>query len=325
MAPNLASSKHDLIRDMIFDKKLKTNKIAEAAECSERSIKAIRSNIHHYGTTKAPPNGGGRPRSVTPLMIDALCEHLLEKPGLYLEEMATFLWDEFDVLVSTSSISRALKARKWSKKTARRVAREQSPDLRDFYLRNLSAFQSYHLVYIDESGCDKLIGFRRTGWAPLGVAPVHVSKFHRGQRYQILPAYSQDGILLARVFKGSTDGDVFEDFLEQLLPHCGRWPEPKSVLIMDNASFHRTERVEQMCNAAGVKLVYLPPYSPDLNPIEEFFAELKVFIKKHWQTFEEFPEQDFAGFLEWCIGVVGDSKSSAEGHFRHAGITVEEL
>jgi hypothetical protein len=143
-----------------------------------------------------------------------------------------------------------------------------------------------------------LIGFRRTGWAPLSVAPVHVSKFHRGQRYQILPAYSQDGILLARVFKGSTDGDVFEDFLERLLPHCGRWPEPKSVLVIDNASFHRTERVEQMCNDTGVKLAYLPPYSPDLNPIEEFFAELKVFIKKHWQTFEDSLEQDFAGFLE---------------------------
>ena len=178
MAPNLASSKHDLIRDMILDEKLKTNKIAEAAEYSERSVKGIYSNIRHYGTTKAPPNSGGRPRSIIPLIIDVLCDHLLEKPGLYLEEMATFPWDEFDVLVSTSSISGALKARKWSKKAARRVAREESPDLRDFYLRNLSAFRLYHLVYIDESGRDKLIGFRRTGWARLGVAPVHVSKFH---------------------------------------------------------------------------------------------------------------------------------------------------
>ena len=80
-------------------------------------------------------------------------------------------------------------------------------------------------------------------------------------------------------FQGSTDSDVFEDFIEQLLPHCGRWPEPESVLVMDNASFHRTERIEQMCADAGVKLVYLAPYSPDLNPIEEFFAELKKLIK----------------------------------------------
>ena len=95
---------------------------------------------------------------------------------------------------------------------------------------NLSAFRSYHLVYIDESGCDNRIVFRQTGWSPLGVTPVQIARLHRDQRHQILPAYAQDGIVLARVFQGSTDTAVFEDFIEQLLHHCGRWPEPKSVL-----------------------------------------------------------------------------------------------
>jgi transposase len=71
--------------------------------------------------------------------------------------------------------------------------------------------------------------------------------------------------LLSRVFNGSTDSVVFEDYIEQLLPHCGRWPEPKSVLVMDNASFYHTERLEQMCCDAGVKLMHLPPYPPDLR------------------------------------------------------------
>jgi transposase len=94
--------------------------------------------------------------------------------------------------------------------------------------------------------------------------------------------------------------------------------------VMDNASFHRTDRVEQLCAEAGVKLVYLPPYSPDLNPIEELFAELKGFIKKHWEDYENCPEQGFSVFLEWCIDVVGARKSSAHGHFRNAGLTIEE-
>jgi transposase len=85
---------------------------------------------------------------------------------------------------------------------------------------------------------------------------------------------------LARVFQGSTDGEVFGDLIEQLLLHCGRRPELRSLLIMENASFHRTERIEQLCHEAGVKFVYLPLYSLDLNPIEELFAELKAFIKK---------------------------------------------
>jgi transposase len=60
-----------------------------------------------------------------------------------------------------------------------------------------------------------------------------------------------------------------------------------------------------MCCDAGVKLLYLPLYSPDLNPIEEFFAELKAFIKKQWYEFEDSPHQDFTRFLEWCVGMVG--------------------
>jgi hypothetical protein len=219
-------------------------------------------------------------------MIKALCEHLSEKPGLYLDEMAVFLWDEFRTMITTSSIRRALVATGWSKKAARQRAKEQNADLRDYYLHNLSEFQSYHLIYVDESGCDKRVGFRRTGWAPLGRAPLQVTQFHRDQRYQILPAYSQDGIVLSRVFRGSTDAIVFEDFIAELLQHCGRWTEPKCVLVMDNASFHHSERLAQMCVDAGVKLVYLPPYSPDLNPIEEFFAELKSFIKRNWGRYE---------------------------------------
>ena len=118
------------------------------------------------------------------------------------------------------------------------------------------------------------------------------------------------------MFQGSTDATIFEDFTEQLLHHCGRWPEPRSVLVMDNASFHYSERIEQMCIRAGVKLVYLPPYSPDLNPIEEFFAELKSFIKRNWKSYEDDPNNDFQVFLEWCIGVVGSKVQNVQGHFK---------
>jgi transposase len=323
MAPRLSPAKLVLIRDMIESESFATSEMAEQAECSKQTIISIRNNLRQFGSLYAPQTRVGRKRTMTPLMIDALCDHLYEKPGLYLEEMVVFLWDEFQAMVTTSSIRRALIANGWSKKTARRRAREQNADLRDFYLHNLSDFKSYHLVYVDESGCDKRVGFRRTGWAPRGTSPLQVTQFHRDQRYQILPAYAQDGVVLSRVFRGSTDATVFEGFIAQLLQHCGRWPEPKSVLVMDNASFHRSEGLEQMCADAGVKLVYLPPYSPDLNPIEEFFAELKGFIKRNWDYYEKDPERGFDTFLEWCINVVGAKEESARGHFRHAGLNIE--
>lgn len=259
MAPNLAAAQHEQIHAMIQAGQFTTDQVAEVAGCSSRSVKAIRSNIRAFGTSKAPLTALAiRPRAITPVIFDALKELLLERPDRHLDEFAAFL-QEFDVVVSISTISRALKTEGWSKKTIRRKAKEQNADLRDRYMHELTAFASYHLVYIDESGCDKRVGSRRTGWSPLGITPVQMENFHRGQRHHILPAYTQDGILMARVYQGPTDSEVFEDFLEELLHWCGKWPQPKSVLVMDNASFHRTDRVEELCVAAGVILMYLPP------------------------------------------------------------------
>lgn len=237
--------------------------------------------------------------------------------------MADFLRQELDAYLANPTISRALATKDWSKKSSRNQARELNADLRDYYLYILSEFESYYLIYVDESMCDKRIGYRRTGWAPLGVTPVQVAKFRRRQRYQILPVYGQDGLLLSCVFPGSTHTPMLEDFIEQLLHHCGRWPEPKSVLVMDNVSFHHSERIECMCQEAGVNLAYLPPYSSDLNPIEEFVAELRVFIKRKRQSFEDDAFRNFEEFLEWCVDIVGARKESAEAHFRHAGLAIE--
>lgn len=96
------------------------------------------------------------------------------------------------------------------------------------------------------------------------------------------------------------------------------------MLVMDNTSFQRRKRIEQMCAEAGVKLMYLPPYSPVLEPIEEFFTELKTLIKRHWRLYEEHPEQALDVFLEWCANVVGGRTQNARYHFGHAGWTIDE-
>lgn len=63
-----------------------------------------------------------------------------------------------------------------------------------------------------------------TDWSPLSVISVQVSQFHRSQQYQILPAYAQDGVVFSHISQGLTDASIFEDFIEQLLQHCGKWP-----------------------------------------------------------------------------------------------------
>jgi hypothetical protein len=105
-------------------------------------------------------------------MLDALCDHFAEKPGLYVKETTIFLWDEFNTLPSSTSIKRDLSRAGWTNKKGQQKAKEQNPQLRDFHQHKLSEFRSYHLVFVHESGCDKRVGHGRTGWSPLGVTPV---------------------------------------------------------------------------------------------------------------------------------------------------------
>jgi hypothetical protein len=102
MAPNLAVSQHVLIRGMTLNKSLTTTRMADVTGCSEHAIRSTRSNLRCFGTVKAPFNDVGRPRSITPLMLEALREYLLEQPGLYQDEMVLFLWNEFGVGGSNS-------------------------------------------------------------------------------------------------------------------------------------------------------------------------------------------------------------------------------
>ncbi|XTI93684.1 hypothetical protein V2W45_1499998 [Cenococcum geophilum] len=82
MAPRLAASRHQLIGDMILSGALKQADIAKVAGCTKRLVQAIASNLRHFGTTRAPSNGAGRRRRITPPMLEALREYLRVKPGL---------------------------------------------------------------------------------------------------------------------------------------------------------------------------------------------------------------------------------------------------
>jgi transposase len=327
MAPQLDFAQRDLVKSMLkkqFDSKL----IASEACCSMRAVQRIRLEeeqltMHNKSKKKARR---GRRSCITPSMQKALLDKLTDNSGtgMYQYEMVQFLYRKFGKNVSERSIGRALRSRGWTRTLIHRIAQQRDADLRDYYLHRISQYKSYQLVFIDESGCDRKAGYRRWGWSPKGTSPVQVTKFDRGKRWHILPAYAQDGILLRRVYQGSTDTEFFEDFIEHLLHYCGRYPEPKSVLVMDNASWHHSDRIRQMCREAGVVVEFLSPYSPDFNPIEEYFGNLKRFIQKTWHENEDFIRRAFWLYLEWCVDVVGDEEKNAEGHFRHAGIFVEQ-
>lgn len=144
----------------------------------------------------------------------------------------------------------------------------------------------------------------------------------RGQASIYLSLCPRWNCTVSCFFRGSTDHVIFEDFIRQLLSHCGTFPQPKSVLVMGNASFHREWKLRELCSAAEVDIIFFSPYSPDLNPIEEHFGEVKCFMRKEWY-FRDTKGLPFGRFLNKCVSQVGAKRESTEGNFRHSGNTIE--
>lgn len=107
---------------------------------------------------------------------------------------------------------------------------------------------------------------------------MQVFQFHRDQCFQVLSVYSQDSIVLFRIFNSIINIVIFQEIIEEFLRYYKKYPEERSVLVLDNTVFYYSERVEQLCFEKEVKWKFPLLYSPDLNPTEESFAELEAFI-----------------------------------------------
>ena len=147
----------------------------------------------------------------------------------------------------------------------------------------------------------------------------------RGKRFHILPALTVNGLLEYLVYPGSTTGDAFFLWLaKDLLPKMNPYPGPNSVLVMDNASWHLGQQLEAACEAAGVRLIYLPPYSPDFNPIETYFGDLKTYMRRVFNPYEQAQVSDefFMRFLRDCAIEVASRTEQIRAHFGNCCINL---
>jgi transposase len=132
------------------------------------------------------------------------------------------------------------------------------------------------LVFVDEMGT-------HTSLAPLyAYAPVGERAFfriprNRGRNTTLLSSLHPEGMGPSMAVEGATTKEVFEAYVEHFLA-----PELESgqVVVMDNLGAHRPRKVRELIEDKGCELLYLPPYSPDLNPIEEAFSKVKHLLRK---------------------------------------------
>lgn len=117
---------------------------------------------------------------------------------------------------------------------------------------------------------------RYWGWAEPGEKIPEAIPAGHWRSFTLLGAMTSSGLLATMTIEESTDTDVFLAFLDQVL--CPKL-KPGQIVVLDNLSAHKAPAVQEKIEATGASLLYLPPYSPDLNPIEKCWAKIKGILR----------------------------------------------
>ncbi|KAJ3542004.1 hypothetical protein NMY22_g3671 [Coprinellus aureogranulatus] len=257
--------------------------ILDCLEISERTFWRIRKLWRETGDVVKHCTGlRGRPRIFQYEDIDYLLRVIKHRPDWFLDELSLLLETNRFVSVHFTTIYRALERAGVSRKKLKKVAMERDEEKRADFVRRMAAYSPEQLGFLDEVSKDERTGSRRYGRSMAGTRAIRKGVFIRGRRFSAEGLLTVDGMVSNRVVEGSFTKEGYLHYLEHsVLPLCSAFPGPLSVLVMDNARIHHGPEIKELLAEHGVLLEYLPPYSPDLNPIEEAFSKVKAFIRRH--------------------------------------------
>lgn len=222
------------------------------------------------GSVEPRSHGGGNPARLGPEDLERLRELIRRQPDATLEECRRRL----GLSCSLMTISRALKRLGLPRKKKVPHAREQErPDVqrrRREFREGLAGVDPKRLVFVDESGVNTAMT-RTHGRAPVG-RRVYTDAPGRWESITLIAGMRLAGVTATLAFPGAVDSEVFETYVKDVLV-----PElkPGDVVIWDNLKPHESEEAIEAVEAAGAEVVPLPPWSPDLTPIEELVSKVK--------------------------------------------------
>lgn len=184
--------------------------------------------------------------------------------------------------------------------------------LRREFLQHIKTIDPSRLVFIDESGATTAMT-RLRGRAPRGQR-VHGATPHGHWKVTtIIGALRRSGVVAPMTIDSPTDSDVFREYVEHVLTPVLR---PGDVVLMDNLSAHKVAGIAERIHAVGAELIYLPPYSPDLNPIEQCWSKVKEFLRSAKARSQRLLERIIGNAIKTITG------TDARGYFKHSGYVV---
>jgi len=193
-----------------------------------------------------------------------------------------------------------------------RASEQDRPDVardRRRWREETPALDPARLVFIDETWTKTSMA-RLRGRAPSGVRLVVSTPHGHWKTTTLVAALRADGLTAPLVDDGAINGEMFEAYIRQFVVPTLK---PGDVVVMDNLAGHKRAGVREAIEAAGCRLLFLPPYSPDLNPIEQAFSKLKARLRKAG-------ERNFEGLWRLLGRLVGEfAPRECRNFLRHSG------
>jgi transposase/uncharacterized protein YnzC (UPF0291/DUF896 family) len=152
---------------------------------------------------------------------------------------------------------------------------ERVQQARQDYQETIRRLDLRRYKFVDESGVNLALT-RLYGRAPRGERAVGSTPINYGQNVTLIGALGSQGLDALLTIAGATDGEVFRAYTERIL--CPTL-EPGDIVIMDNLGAHKVSGIREAIEARGAQLLYLPPYSPDMNPIERCWSKIKTALR----------------------------------------------
>lgn len=246
----------------------------------------------------------GRNSQISTFHLAILKYVLCKKPDLYLDELLMILnFIDPELSISSSTLSRTLLKMGYSKRCPTRVIGQSDFLERQLYAEFILRYVTSpnQLVFLDEATNSRNSLRRYKSRAPAKTQPLG-SNVIPSSRVNIIAAITILGIFEFNLITGTVDtSDIGYFLVNHVFPNMNPYPEPNSILIMDNARVHSLHDLgEYAWHHYGVLVLYLPPYSPDLNPIERLFGYCKAFFKR---VIGSYPQLRRTPFVLWLLAL----------------------
>ena len=254
-------------------------KVAENLSIDKSTVSRITQLFATTGDVSKKPYPNERAyRKLTLPAQFLIFQLVIDKPGIRLKEIQDELLNTLLIDVSQSTIFRFLSKSGYTYRRLKIVARQRDEFCRQLYISDMSLYYPDMLIFVDETGADEKDSIRKHGYSMRGKPLVSHKFLIRGERVSAIACISIAGLVDVMTVKGTTDGDTFYHFIQtHLLPHLMPFngTNPHSVVVMDNCSIHSVEHIVSSIQDVGALVQFLPPYSPDLQPLKKPFQKSK--------------------------------------------------